>query len=135
MRVVLDTNVIISAIFFSGPPSRILSAWIDEEFELAVSTQILDEYRKVADRIGERFPGVEVRPVLDRIALHALLAVPVRLPNDACADRDDIKFLECAVGCRAGCVVSGDRALLQSSGYDGIEVVTPRRFIERLLCR
>ena len=67
MRVVLDTNVLISAIFFSGPPSRILAAWIDERFELAASTQILDEYRKVADRIGERFPGVEVRPVLDRI--------------------------------------------------------------------
>jgi len=135
MRVVLDTNVLISAIFFSGPPSRILSAWIDEEFELAVSTQILDEYRTVADRIGARFPGVEVRPVLDRIALHALLAVPVRLPDDACADRDDIKFLECAVGCRADCVVSGDRALLRSSGYDDIEVLTPRRFIERLLSR
>ena len=135
MRVVLDTNVLISAIFFSGPPSRILSAWIDEKFELAASTQILDEYRKVADRIGERFPGVEVRPVLDRIALHALLAVPVRLPDDACADWDDIKFLECAVGRRADCVVSGDRALLRSSGYDGIYVLTPRRFIERLLSR
>ena len=135
MRIVLDTNVLISAIFFSGPPSRILSAWIDEEFELAVSTQILDEYRKVADRIGERFPGVEVRPVLDRIALHALLAVPVRLPNDACTDRDDIKFLECAVGRRADCIVSGDRALLRSSGYEGIEVLTPRRFIERILSR
>ena len=87
----------------------------------------------MADRIGERLPGVEVRPVLDRIALHALLAVPARLPDDACTDRDDIKFLECAVGCRADCVVSGDRALLRSSGYEGIEVLTPRRFIERLL--
>jgi len=135
MRVVLDTNVLISAIFFSGPPSRILSAWIDEKFELAASTQILDEYRRVADRIGETFPGVEVRPVLDRIALHALVAVPVRLPDDACTDRDDIKFLECAVGCRADCVVSGDRALLRSSGYEGIEVLTPRRFIERFLSR
>ena len=119
MRVVLDTNVL----------------WIDEEFELAASTQILDEYRTVADRIGKWFPGVEVRPVLDRVDLHALLAVPVRLPDDACTDRDDIKFLECAVGCRADSVVSGDRALLRSSGYEGIEVLTPRRFIERLLSR
>jgi putative PIN family toxin of toxin-antitoxin system len=116
MRVVLDTNVLISAIFFSGPPSRILAAWIDERFELAASTQILDEYRKVADRIGDKYPGVDVRPVLDRISLHALLVVPVRLPDDACTDRDDIKFLECAVGCGADCVVSGDRALLRSSG-------------------
>jgi len=38
MRIVLDTNVLISAIFFSGPPSRILSAWLEDKFDLAVST-------------------------------------------------------------------------------------------------
>jgi len=132
MRVVLETNVLISAMFFSGPPSRILSAWIDDDFELAVSTKIIDEYRAVVDRIGAKFPGVEVGPALDRISLHALLVVPVKLPADACTDRDDIKFLECAVACRADCVVSGDRALLRCSGYEGVEVLTPRRFVERL---
>ncbi len=135
MKVVLDTNVLISAIFFSGPPSRILSAWIEDRFELVVSPEILEEYREVMGRIGERFPGVEPGPVLDRIALHALLVLPWKLPSDACTDRDDIKFLECAVGCRADCVVSGDRALLRSSGYAGIEVLTPRRFVERFWSR
>jgi len=130
MRVVLDTNVLISAIFFSGPPSGILSAWIDDEFELVVSTDILEEYRATASRIAERFPAVGVGPVLDRIALHALLVDPVRLPDDACTDRDDIKFLECAVAARAAYVISGDRALLRVSGYEGIEVVTPRRFLD-----
>jgi putative PIN family toxin of toxin-antitoxin system len=133
MRIVLDTNVLISAIFFSGPPSRILSAWLEDKFDLAVSTEILEEYRETASRIGEKFPGVDLGPVLDRIALHALLVVPVNLPEDACADRDDIKFLECAVACRADCVVRGDRALLRASGYDGIEVVTPRRFFNQHL--
>jgi putative PIN family toxin of toxin-antitoxin system len=135
MRVVLDTNVLISAIFFSGPPSRILSAWIDDRFELVVSAEILAEYREVAGRIGAKFPGVELRAVLDRIALHALLVVPVKIPDDACTDRDDIKFLECALGSRADCVVSGDRALLRSSGYEGVEVVTPRAFVQRNLSR
>jgi putative PIN family toxin of toxin-antitoxin system len=131
MRVVLDTNVLISAIFFSGTPSRILAAWIEEKFELVVSTNILDEYRAVAERIGEEFPGVDLGPVLDRISMHALLVVPVKLPDDACTDRDDIKFLECAVACRGNCVISGDRALLRSSGYEGVKVLTPRRFVER----
>ena len=133
MRVVLDTNVLISAIFFSGTPSRILAAWIEEIFELVVSTNILEEYRAVAERIGGKFPGVEVGPVLDRISLHALLVVPVKLPDDACTDRDDVKFLECAVACRGNCVISGDRPLLRSSGYEGVEVLTPRRFVERVL--
>ena len=93
MRVVLDTYVFISAIFFTGPPSRILSAWIADQFDLVVSTEILEDYREAACRIGARFPGVELDPVLDRIALHALLVAPVPLPHDACADRGDIKFL------------------------------------------
>jgi putative PIN family toxin of toxin-antitoxin system len=135
MKVVLDTNVVISAIFFSGPPSQILSAWLDDECELAVSTEILEEYREVAGRIDARFPGVAVGPVLDRIALHALLVVPLRLPDDACTDRDDIKFLECALGCRADCVVSGDKALLHCSGYEGIAVLTPREFVQQRLSR
>jgi putative PIN family toxin of toxin-antitoxin system len=135
MKVVLDTNVLISAIFFSGPPSRILSAWIEGEFELVVSTEILEEYREVASRIGGGFPGIELGPVLDRIVSNALLVVPVELPRDACADRDDIKFLECAVASRAECVVSGDRALLRSSGYERVEVIAPRRFVERWLAR
>lgn len=135
MRVVLDTNVLISAIFFSGPPSRILNAWVDEKFDLMVSTEILQEYREVADRLGAKFPGVELGPVFDRIALHALLVLPVKLHDDACTDRDDIKFLECALGSRADCVVSGDRALLRSSGYAGVEVVTPSEFVRHHLRR
>lgn len=130
MRVVLDTNVLISAIFFPGAPSRILSAWIAHQFDLVVSTEILEEYREVARRIGARFPGVELGPVLDRIALHALLVVPAQLPDDACADPDDVKFLEAALGSGADCVASGDRALLRTSGYEGIEVVTPREFVQ-----
>ena len=133
MKVVLDTNVIVSGIFYSGPPSKIVAAWIEDEFELVVSAEIIEEYRRVAARIGAGFPGIELARVLDRIALHSLLVVPANLPDDACADRNDIKFLESAAGNRADCVVSGDRELLRASGYEGIEVVTPRRFVDRFL--
>lgn len=135
MRVVLDTNVIISGIFFAGTPARIVDAWIDDAFDLAISLEILEEYRNVAARISARFPGVELGPVLDRIASHALLVVPEKLPDNACTDRDDIKFLECALGCRAECVVSGDRALLRASGYEGVAVLAPQQFALRYLRR
>lgn len=135
MRVVLDTNVIISGIFFAGTPARIVDAWIDDAFDLAISLEILEEYRNVAARISARFPGVELGPVLDRIASHALLVVPEKLPDNACTDRDDIKFLECALGCRAECVVSGGRALLRASGYEGVAVLAPQQFALRYLRR
>ena len=133
MRVVLDTNILVSAIFFSGPPSRILSAWLEDKFELAVSAEILGEYRGTATRIGEKFPGIDLAAVLDRIVLHALLVLPVKLADDACEDRDDVKFLACALGAQAKYVITGDRALLRASGYQGIEVVTPRRFVAQHL--
>ena len=47
MRVVLDTNVLVSGIFFKGPPMRILEAWAARRFELIVTFEILSEYRRV----------------------------------------------------------------------------------------
>ena len=46
MRVVVDTNVLISGIFFKGPPHEILEAWITETLDLVVTTDILEEYRR-----------------------------------------------------------------------------------------
>jgi predicted nucleic acid-binding protein len=43
MRVVLDTNILVSAIFYSGRPSKILSAWLDDRFDLVVSAEVLGE--------------------------------------------------------------------------------------------
>lgn len=56
MRVILDANVLVSGIFFAGPPARVLEAWLDDKFDLVVSTAILEEYRRTAMRIGEKFP-------------------------------------------------------------------------------
>ena len=58
MRIVLDTNVLISGIFFSGPPSRILKAWRNQVFQIALSKEILDEY-KLEHREGD-FQGINM---------------------------------------------------------------------------
>ena len=59
MTVVLDTNVIISGIFFTGPPKAVIEAWIDSRIEVAVSLAILDEYRRVASELGRKYPQVQ----------------------------------------------------------------------------
>mgnify|MGYP001557346384 FL=1 len=64
MRVVLDTNVLISGIFFAGPPARILAAWAVGELELLASVDILAEYRRVGDRLGKKYPSVDLDPIL-----------------------------------------------------------------------
>ncbi|HLA87516.1 MAG TPA: PIN domain-containing protein [Anaerolineales bacterium] len=53
LNVVMDTNVFVSGVFFSGPPYQILNAWQSGEFELVVSQEILDEYRRVEEILAE----------------------------------------------------------------------------------
>lgn len=56
MRVILDTNVFISGVFFGGPPSRILEGWRDGRLKLVLSPEILDEYQRVAAELRGQFP-------------------------------------------------------------------------------
>ena len=58
---------------------------------------------------------------------------PVSVPESACDDPDDLKFLGCALAGGARCIVSGGRALLRASGFQGIDVLTPRDFVRRHL--
>jgi len=133
MRAVLDTNVIMSGIFFAGPPEQILSAWAEGRVDLLATVEILAEYRRVAKRLAKQYPSIEVDPVLDVVIRESRIVEPMPLPSGACDDEDDVKFLACAISGNATCVVSGDRALLRTSGYEGIEVVTPRIFVTRFL--
>ena len=61
MRAVLDTNVLVSAIFVSGIPGRILAAWSEGRFEMFASVDILTEYQRVVARLERRFPSVEAQ--------------------------------------------------------------------------
>jgi predicted nucleic acid-binding protein len=66
MKVVLDTNVLISGIYFSGPPARILAAWADGGFELVASVEVLAECHRVAERLHKQFPSIDINAILDR---------------------------------------------------------------------
>ncbi|HSW58936.1 MAG TPA: putative toxin-antitoxin system toxin component, PIN family [Dehalococcoidales bacterium] len=64
MKVVLDTNVLISGIFFSGPPSKILTAWRKGDIQLSLSPEIVDEYARVAKILSDEYPGIEISSIL-----------------------------------------------------------------------
>ena len=135
MKVVLDTNVLISGIFFSGAPARILAAWADGRFELVASVEILTEYRRVAERFQKEFSSIDINAILDLVTRETRIVEPVPVPVSACDDPDDLMFLACALAGGARLVVTGDRALLRASGFRGLEVVTPREFVRRHLER
>ena len=74
MRVVLDTNVVVSGVFFSGQPRRILEAWRDGRLELVASLEILEEYRRVGERLAAQFEGVSLEPLFTLLATNAVIS-------------------------------------------------------------
>jgi putative PIN family toxin of toxin-antitoxin system len=132
MRVVLDTNVFVSGVFFSGPPYQILKAWQQQRLDIVVSAPILEEYRRVGKKLADQFRGVDLNPVHDLVAARAVVVEPVELPEPVCDDPDD-KFIACPMSGRAQYIVSGDKHLLRLSGYQGVEILTPRQFFDNCL--
>ena len=130
MRVVIDTNVFVSGVFFGGPPGRVLTAWRDGEIEMFVTREIVEEYVRVGHELAAHFPAVELGPALDLVATCATMVAAPPLPRPVCRDRDDDKFVACAVSAEADYVISGDGDLVDVSHYQGVLVVRPRAFVD-----
>jgi putative PIN family toxin of toxin-antitoxin system len=133
VKVVLDTNVFVSGVFFSGAPYQILEAWHDGKIQLVVSPDILDEYHRVGEILAEDYPIIDLQPFLDNLIQSAVIYSAPLLSEPVCEDPDDDKFLACALASGNTVVVSGDKHLLKVSGYRGIEVLKPRVFVDRYL--
>jgi putative PIN family toxin of toxin-antitoxin system len=133
MKVILDTNVFVSGVFFSGPPYRILEAWRDGKIQLVMSQEILDEHRRVGESLAEQFPNVELQSMLELITINAELFSVQNLPEPVCKDPDDDKFLACALASKCKVIISGDKNLLKVSGFHGIRVIRPRDFVDEYI--
>lgn len=133
MKVVLDTNVFVSGIYFGGPPGNILEAWQNDRVELAVSLEILAEYDRVCHELAATYLEVDPAPFLALVTLNSELRDCPPLQEQVCDDPDDDKFLACALSVGSKFVVSGDRLLLKVSGYRGIDVIRPREFVNQYL--
>jgi putative PIN family toxin of toxin-antitoxin system len=132
IKAVLDTNVVISGIFWKGAPFEILEAWQKRRFLLVISPPVLYEYRRVLDEMTKQRPIPVLGSIMEIIELHSEMVTPVRFPGRVCSDPDDDKFLEAALAARADYVVSGDAALLKIKNHQGIQIVRPRQFLTSL---
>jgi len=133
VRVILDTNIFISGIFFSGPPARILEAWRDGKIQIVVSEAILEEYRTVGMRLAANFKGMDIDPFLRLVSLTGRLYRAPAMPSQVCDDPDDDKFIACALASGSKLIVTGDKSLLKVSSYRGIKILNAREFIDRFM--
>jgi len=133
MRIILDTNVFVSGVFFTGPPYEILKGWRDGKWRLIISPEILDEYRRVGESLAEQFPGIDLGPTLELVTVKAEMFSAKSFHELVCADPDDDKFFACALASKSKMIVSGDKHLLQVSGFREIRVLKPREFVDEYI--
>jgi len=133
VKVVLDTNVFVSGVFFRGPPHEILEAWRDGKIQLLLSPAILDEYQRVMRELAVQFPEIKVEALIDFVIVHSEIILPSLLPPVIQVDPSDDKFLECAVAGEATCIVTGDKHLLKLMNFRGVSILKPREFMEDYL--
>jgi putative PIN family toxin of toxin-antitoxin system len=115
IKAILDTNVLISDVFWKAPPFEIIKAWQKRRFRLTISLPIFDEYRRVLDEFAKERRMPVLNSVLKVIELHSEIVKPVPFSEAVCSDPDDDKFLEAAITAGAGYIVSGDKASTSSS--------------------
>jgi uncharacterized protein len=130
VRVVVDTNVVISGIFWAGAPGRIVDAWAAGEFVLLVTAEILEEYFEVIDRIAAQCDRTDLAGRWKPLLFDHVEMVRGTYHYDECRDPDDAMFVECAVSGGASYIVSGDDDLLELRKVEGIDILTPVQFLE-----
>ena len=135
MRIVVDTNVVVSAFLWGGTPRRILDAVEAQRIELFTSRALIAELEDVLSR--EKF-AVQLRRtrftsafLLARYTQLATLLTPVEITVAELRDPDDAHVLACALAARAEAIVSGDADLHALGSYQGITVLSPADCVRR----
>jgi uncharacterized protein len=138
MRIVLDTNTLVSGVISSGgAPRRLLNAARVQVFEPCTSAMLLAELLDVLSR--QKFAarllqaGLTPQSIVVEIRRLAYMAAPQEVPRIIQADPDDDHVLACALAARADLIVSGDKHLHSLGGeYRGIPIISPAACVQRI---
>ena len=136
MRVVADTNTVVSGLLWYGPPRQVLDAARTGMLTLSTSAPLLAELAEVLQRpkFAQRLAQANVTPhtLVFGYAALARLVVPAPIGPVVVADPDDDAVLACAVAAQAEVIVSGDRDLLALESYEGIPIITAAQLMARI---
>lgn len=131
IRVVLDTNVYISALMFGGLPGLLLDLALVQSFLVLISPALLEELdEKLRVKFG--ITSEDMAIVHTRLETFTEIVRPTISLQVVEDDPDDDRVLECAIQGRADFIVTGDRHLLKLSTYKGIPILTVRQFLEQM---
>jgi len=128
MRLVVDTNVLVSAFLWEGTPGRLIELAGEKEIQLFTSRALIDELaatlakKKLAKPIAAT--GLTAEAMVRNYRRIATLVSASRLAGQVSRDADDDQVLACALAAKANLIVSGDKDLLDLESFEGIRIVS-----------
>ena len=131
MKIVIDTNVFISAVFFGGLPLQVLQSVISKQNDAYISPEIWDEYNDVIERMTKKYPSRLKQQLIDEVFKLFKVIIPSS-EISICRDPDDDKFISCALDAECMYIVSGDDDLLSLRNVDDIGICTPSEFLNAM---
>ncbi len=129
-KVILDTNIIISAVGFGGKPREIIQLVLDKKIRAVTSPILMAE---LDDVVAKRFPKLTI----DFTLLKKTMGRKLKLVNPSISlqivkDDDDNRVLEAAVEGECQYIVTGDKQLLELSSFQGIKILTADQFLREV---
>ena len=134
MRIVLDTNTVISGLLWAGPPRQIIALVEQEYIVHCTSPDLVEEFGDVISRpkLAARLQQVQIsaEELLERyLRFSAVVIKPDQVPAVIDRDPDDDHVLACALAASAAYIISGDRHLLDLKNYRGIPILNAADFL------
>jgi putative PIN family toxin of toxin-antitoxin system len=131
IRVVLDTNVLISALLFKGDLSRIVGLWQKGKIVPVISKETFGELRTVLEYPKFSLSRAEIESLIEHEILLFFEVVNVsKHVKGTCRDPGDDKFISCALSANADCIVTGDKDLSDLRKYQSIKIIHASDFIK-----
>ena len=132
-RVVLDTNVLVSALIFKGRLAGFVACWKNGGIVPVISRETFTELKTVLHYPKFALTADEIQTIIEDEILPFFEVVDIKKSiNGVCRDPYDDMFLSVAVNARAAWIVTGDKDLLELGKYGAVHIVAPQDFMERM---
>lgn len=131
VRVVLDTNVLVSSLLFRGVVSKVVDLWETGKIIPVISRETFDEFKKVLAYPKFSLTEEEIKTLIDDNILPFFEIVDIsETVNGICRDPADDKFISCALSASADYIVSGDKDLYDLGRYKSINIINVNALLE-----
>ncbi len=128
MKVVIDTNVFVSGIFWKGQSNKVLNHWKEGKITTIISTDILSEFIKVMSDFKIQLPEGMIKEWVNLILRNSILVEPKEKLAVVKDDPKDDMFIEAAVAGNVEYIISQNKHLLKLKSFKGIKIVKPEEF-------